>query len=206
MVAALILAAGSSTRMGRPKALLADPDGRPFVARLVRTFASAGVENVVVVTGDTHKLIVETVLADGPPSEPRFARNTRPAGGQISSLRVGLDAVGGLPVQALLVGLVDVPMVAVETVSTLVEAWRHHPSPIIRPVMGERHGHPVLFDRSVFHQLRTVTAADGAKAVLRAHADDLIDVTVTDPGCMFDIDTPADYETLLKSPAGDGRF
>lgn len=206
MVAAVILAAGLSTRMGRPKALLADPDGRTFVARLVRTFASASVENVVVVTGDAHDSIVESVRADGPSIEPRFARNARPAGGQISSLRVGLDALGREPVQGLLVALVDVPMVAVDTVSMLVKAWRRHRSPVLRPVMGERHGHPVLFDRSVFRELRTVAAAEGAKAVLRAHAEELVDVAVTDPGCLFDIDTPADYETLLKSFAREDEF
>ena len=93
MLAAIILAAGDSTRMGRPKALLPDPDGRPFVARLVRTFAAAGLHDIVVVTGSLHAAIADAVAADQPPVAPTLVNNPQPALGQVSSLWMGLDAV-----------------------------------------------------------------------------------------------------------------
>jgi CTP:molybdopterin cytidylyltransferase MocA len=70
MLAAIILAAGDSTRMGRPKALLPDPEGRPFVARLVRTFSAASIEQVIVVTGNLHAQIADALAADDPPVAP----------------------------------------------------------------------------------------------------------------------------------------
>ena len=78
MLAAIILAAGESTRMGRPKALLSDLAGRPFVARVVRTFAEASIRDVIVVTGSQHVAIVEAIAADGPPVTPVFVVNTEP--------------------------------------------------------------------------------------------------------------------------------
>src|SRR5687767_10390921 len=92
MLAAIILAAGDSTRMGRPKALLPDPDGRPFVARLVRTFGSAGVRDVIVVTGSLHAAIADALAADQPPIAPILVSNPQPALGQVSSLWMGLGA------------------------------------------------------------------------------------------------------------------
>jgi molybdenum cofactor cytidylyltransferase len=65
--------------------------------------------------------------------------------------------------------------------------------------MGDRHGHPVLFDRAVFQDLRGAPLERGAKAVVHAYADRLVNVEVDDEGCLADIDTVADYEALLKA-------
>ena len=67
---------------------------------------------------------------------------------------------------------------------------------IVRPAMGERHGHPVLFDRTVFGDLRRAPEHLGAKAVIRASGDAVLNVPVDDPGCLVDVDTPADYQAL----------
>ena len=75
MLAAIILAAGDSTRMRRPKALLPDPDGRPFVARVVRAFSAADISDVVIVTGSQHAAIVDAIAADRPPITPVFVTN-----------------------------------------------------------------------------------------------------------------------------------
>ena len=91
MLPALILAAGASTRMGSPKALLPAPDGRPFAARIVRSLISAGLHPIVVVTGAVHEAIVAAIDADAPPERPRFARNPDPSRGQLSSLWVGME-------------------------------------------------------------------------------------------------------------------
>ena len=198
MLAAIILAAGDSTRMGRPKALLPDPDGRPFVARLVRTFAAAGLHDIVVVTGSLHAAIAEAVAADGPPVAPNLVNNPQPALGQVSSLWMGLDAVARPGIDGALVTLVDIPLVLASTVRRVIDAWTLHRAPIVRPAVGDRHGHPVLFDRSVFDALRHAPLTEGARAVVHANADRIVNVPVDDQGCLLDIDTPADYDAVIR--------
>ena len=197
MVAAIVLAAGESTRMGEPKALLHDAGGRPFVARIVRTFAAAAVTDIIVVTGALHDKIVGAVAGDHPPVMPRFVHNPDPSRGQLSSLWAGLDAADRPGVEAVLMTLVDVPMVSPSTVTAVVDAWRHAKAPIVRPAIGERHGHPVLFDRAVFDELRLAPLAQGAKVVVHRHAQQLVNVEVTDAGCLVDVDTREDYARLL---------
>jgi molybdenum cofactor cytidylyltransferase len=209
MLAAIILAAGDSTRMGRPKALLPDPDGRPFVARLVRTFGAAGVRDVIVVTGSLHSAIAEALAADRPPLAPVLVNNPQPARGQISSLWMGLDAAetlasptphsgGGRDVEGVLMTLVDIPLVRASTIQNVIDAWAGSRAPIVRPAIGDRHGHPVLFDRSVFDALRHAPITEGAKAVVHANADRILNVQVEDEGCLLDVDTPADYEAVIR--------
>ena len=83
----------------------------------------------------------------------------------MSSLLAGLDAIDTPVLEAALVTLVDVPLVRPSTVAAVIEAWRRTRAPIVRPVDGARHGHPVIFDRSVFEDLRSADPAIGAKAV-----------------------------------------
>jgi len=200
MLAAIILAAGDSTRMGRPKALLPDPDGRPFVARLVRTFAAAGLHDIVIVTGSLHAAIAEAVAADGLPVAPNLVNNPQPALGQVSSLWMGLDAVSRLGVDGMLMTLVDIPLVRASTIQRVIDEWTRSRAPIVRPAVGDRHGHPVLFDRSLFDALRHAPITEGARAVVHANADRIVNVQVDDEGCLLDVDTPADYNALIHKP------
>ena len=184
--------------MGRTKALLPDPDGRPFVARLVRTFNAAGVSAVTIVTGGQHAAIGAALRADQPEAEPLLVVNPDPSRGQLSSLWVGLDAADRPAVDALLVTLVDIPMVAPSTIRRVIAAWTTHRAPIVRPAVGATHGHPVLFDRAVFDDLRRAPLTEGAKAVVHAYAGRVLDVPVDDRGCLIDVDTPQDYDALMK--------
>jgi molybdenum cofactor cytidylyltransferase len=197
VLGAIVLAAGDSTRMGTAKAVLPDARGRPFVARLVRTFQAAGIEEVVVVTGTAHDAIVAALDHEGV-RPPRVVRNSDPSRGQLSSLWTGLDALQPLELEAILMTPVDVPLVKEDTVRTVVEAWRRRRAPIARPVMGDRHGHPVLFDRTMFAELRRAPLGEGAKAVVHGHQDQLLNIEVDDEGCLTDVDTRADYEALLE--------
>ncbi len=209
MLAAIILAAGDSTRMGRPKALLPDPDGRPFVARLVRTFAAAGLHDIIVVTGRRDAEIADAINADRPPIAPKLVNNPQPDLGQVSSLWMGLDAAEKLAspkppsgegggIEGALVTLVDIPLVLPSTVRRVIDAWTLNRPPIVRPAVGDRHGHPVLFDRSVFDALRHAPLTEGARAVVHANADRIVNVPVDDQGCLLDIDTPADYDAVIR--------
>jgi molybdenum cofactor cytidylyltransferase len=183
--------------MGRPKALLSDREGRPFVARVVRAFHDAGVMQVTVVTGSQHDAIVAALAADRLRVAPHVVRNPDPSRGQLSSLWTGLDAVAA-EAPALLMTLVDVPMLRPSTIRAVVDTWERTHAPIVRPAMGERHGHPVLFDRSLFEELRRAPLDQGAKVVVHAYADRLINVQVDDDGSLTDIDTPAEYEQAMK--------
>jgi molybdenum cofactor cytidylyltransferase len=198
VVVAIVLAAGESTRMGRSKALLDDPDGRPFAARLVRTFADAGVPDIIVVTGRDHAAVAEALAADRLPVPPALVNNPDPSRGQLSSLLVGLDAAATRGADGILVTLVDIPMVRASTIRAVVDAWRSQRAPIVRPAMGDRHGHPVLFDRAVFEELRGAPLAEGAKTVVRAHAAAVVNVPVDDEGCVADVDTPDDYDAMRR--------
>ena len=205
MLPAVILAAGASMRMGTPKAMLEAPDGRPFVVRVIRALLAAAVEDIVVVTGRDHDAVVAAVTSDAPHVMPRFARNPDPVRGQLSSLWTGMDIAIGAATPGLMVTLVDVPMIDPDTITQVISTWRRTRAPIVRPAIGDRHGHPVIFDRAVFGELRRAAIEEGAKSVVRAHEHDLINVAVDDAGCLVDVDTPADYAALRAAASASQR-
>lgn len=195
MLPGVILAAGDSTRMGFPKALLETPSGRSFVASIADTLAAAGITDIIVVTGRDHDRIADALAHERKAVRPRIVRNPDPSRGQLSSLLIGLDAVAA-EAPAAVVTLVDVPLVTAETIRLVISEWQRTRAPLVRPALNERHGHPVVFDRRLFHELRNAPLDVGAKAVVRAHADEIVNVPVTDAGCLLDVDTPLDYEAL----------
>lgn len=200
MIRAIVLAAGASSRMGQAKAALPlGTTGDTVLARVVRTLLTAGLPSVTVVAG-AH---IDAVRAAMPAFEPR-ARVVEHLGwaqGQLSSLLAGLAAVDDAQLEAVLVTLVDVPLVRPESVSAIVHAWRQTRAPIVRPVDGHRHGHPVVFDRTVFEDLRQADQNVGAKAVFATHASRRLDVPIKDDGAFVDMDTPDDYRTIQNEPS-----
>ena len=100
-----------------------------------------------------------------------------------------------------MVTLVDVPMVSPSTVAAVAAEWRRTRGAIVRPARGDQHGHPVIFDRRVFGDLRAADLSVGAKAVFATHRDHIVNVEVADPGAFEDIDTPEEYERLLARRA-----
>jgi molybdenum cofactor cytidylyltransferase len=195
MIRGIVLAAGASSRMGQAKAALAlGQTGETLIARVVRTLLGGGVPDVTVVAG-AH---IDAVVMAMPTHEPR-ARVIEHAGwqqGQLSSLRAGLAAIDDPLLEAALVTLVDVPLVQPSTVRAVIAEWRRTQAAIVRPSDGDRHGHPVIFDRSVFADLRAADLSVGAKSVFAKHR--IVNVEVNDPGAFIDLDTPADYETYTR--------
>ena len=198
MLPGVILAAGDSTRMGSPKALLLTPQGLPFVVAIADRFVDAGLGQIVVVTGRDHVRIADALTAASLRIRPLIVRNPDPSRGQLSSLLVAMDTVVSPETEALVVTLVDVPMLSVATIRLVVSEWGRTRAAVVRPAIGDRHGHPVVFDRRVFDALRSAPLDVGAKAVLRAHATEVLNVPVTDEGCLVDVDTPRDYESLPR--------
>jgi molybdenum cofactor cytidylyltransferase len=196
VIPAIVLAAGRSSRMGRPKALLPLDGGDTFLTRIVRTFSDASVEDVVVVVGhDADAIIASFANVD---LVARFVENADYDQGQLSSLLAGLRVVDRPGVTAALVTLVDVPLVSAATVRAVLDRYRETRAPIVRPVRGREHGHPVLIDRSLFDLLRRADPSQGAKPVIRAHASPAGDVPVADAGAFADADTPEDYDRLKQ--------
>lgn len=196
MLSAVILAAGDSTRMGSPKAALLTPDGVSFITRIVRTLREASVDDLVIVTGRHHDAVIDALTRDRLIPAPGVVRNPDPSRGQLSSLLSGMDAIVTPRTDALMVTLVDVPLVRVSTVIAVIAQWRRTRAPIVRPAIGDRHGHPVIFDRAVLDELRRAPLDAGAKSVVRAHEHELVNVPVDDEGCVRDVDTRLDYEAL----------
>jgi molybdenum cofactor cytidylyltransferase len=197
VLSGVVLAAGYSTRMGSPKALLPTRDGQPFVVRIIRTLRSAGVRDIVVVTGQDHDAVVDVIARFECDASIRAVRNPDPGRGQLSSLLEGMAAAVQPATEALLVTLVDVPLVEVSTVTSVISAWQRTRALIVRPAIGERHGHPVIFDRRLFDELRRAPLDAGAKSVVRAQEAEILNVPVDDEGCMQDIDTREDYKAVL---------
>ena len=182
--------------MGRPKALLpCPPGGDTFVARCVRALRTGGAAHVLVV-GRPEDDALRAELARVDPV-PEFVANPTADEGQLSSLVRGITAVEDRGAPAVIVLPVDVPLVKPESVAALLAAYRSERPPIARVTCGGRHGHPVLFDRAVFAELRTADPSRGARAVMRADPARVLDVEVGDHGVLRDVDGPADYEALF---------
>ena len=196
MIPAIVLAAGKSSRMGRSKAALALSNGDTFITRIVGTFKAASVEDVVVVVGHDAKAVVDAFAASD--LVARFVENPDYEQGQLSSLLAGLRLVDRPGVVATLVTLVDVPLVSSATVRAVIDRYHTTHAPVVRPVRGAAHGHPVLIDRSLFDALRRADPAEGAKGVIRANVSAAGDVAVDDEGAFADADTPEDYERLRE--------
>lgn len=196
MIPAIILAAGLSTRMGRPKPLLPLANGDTFVTRIVRSFLDSGVDDVVVVLGHEADAVAATLIESGVAA--RFVVNDAYQTGQLSSVLRGLNAIDRPGVRAMLMTLVDVPLVSPRTIRAVVDRYKATHAPIVRPVRGNEHGHPVLVDRSLFPLLRSADPTAGAKPIIRAHVSLAGDVSVTDDGAFLDIDTRDVYDRVLR--------
>ena len=195
MLAAAVLAAGLSTRMGgRPKGLLKFDDRDVFVTRIVRTFNEAGIRDVVVVVGHESAAVQYAVESTG--LAARCVLNADYECGQLSSMLTAINVVDHAGIDGLLLSLVDAPLFAASTVRALVARFAATGAPVVRAVRGTEHGHPVLIGRALFDAIRGADPTIGAKPIVRAHASTLGDVEVDDEGAFVDIDTPDDYARL----------
>jgi len=194
-LAGVVLAGGRSARMGSPKALL-DFRGQPFVVRILEALEALEVKTRVVVVGPDAPRIRPALAGH----ECLIVENADVDGGPIASLRAALRALQPVQPSAALAWLVDLPHVRVATVERLLEAHRHSSAPAVVPTFAERRGHPVLWGAALFEELLGSDAATrhGARAVLHAHAAELLTVAVDDPAVIDDLNTPEDYERLVR--------
>jgi len=185
--AAIILAAGASTRMGSVKALL-EIDGETFVDRLVRVFGTR-CDPVVVVLGHHANAIRKGVRTE----VIQFAENPEPDRGMLTSLQTGLRAVQDLS-NGVLFTPVDVPLASPTTTSLLADALASGASVAV-PVYRGKRGHPVAISQRVAERLLDLPLSGRANDLMRAEAS--VEITVADAGVILEVDTPEDYEELL---------
>jgi molybdenum cofactor cytidylyltransferase len=196
----IVLAAGESKRMGRPKALLpCPPDGHTFVTQAVRTLHTGGIDEVGVV-GRPHDSALRTEVSRQARPVVAYLENLTPERGQISSLLVGVSYAEACDADGVMVLPVDIPSVKAATVRSLCDAFDRGAARIVRAVYQGRHGHPVIFGRPVFAELRAADLSVGAREVLRRDPARVFEVAVDDPGVLRDVDVPDDYRRLVDEP------
>ena len=133
--------------------------------------------------------------------EAEFVSNPDPDRGQLSSLVAGLDVADhAYRAEAIVVLPVDVPLVTAAAIRALRTRAASGDAVIFRSASGGRHGHPVLFTRQVFDELRHADPDLGARAVVRADRSRVVDVEVGEPGVLEDVDTPDDYRRAFGRP------
>jgi molybdenum cofactor cytidylyltransferase len=185
-VAAVILAAGRSTRMGGPNKLLAELAGKPLVRTVTEQALASGASGVIVVTG--HQAgEVEKALAG---LKVKFVRNPDFAAGLASSVRTGIAAV---PANAdgAVVCLGDMPLIDARLIDRLIEAFAPDRGELIAvPVSDGRRGNPVLWSRRFFTELMALDGDIGARHLIARHAEAVAEVPVEGHGAFLDIDTP----------------
>lgn len=200
-VVGIVPAAGLSTRMGRSKPLL-DADGRSFLDRVVGALAGGGCDPVTVVVRDD----------DGP--EAKLGRkagaeilvNPDPSDGPVSSLREALRSLDP-GVEGCAFCPADHPRIDPGTVDRLRRVFLESDAPVVVPRHDSRRGHPVFFRSILFPEFLEEHLPEGARTVIRRHADEVLEVDVDDSGVLVDIDTPGEYRRHFPdgSPVPDPR-
>jgi len=194
MIAAILLAAGESTRMGRPKQLL-DWHGRPLVAAQIEALLSAGCRPVVVVLG-AHANSIRPILPSRAEVQVTTNRNWRE--GRASSIRTGARAVP-TAAEAVVVTSVDQP-----TEASVIERLHHaltaaRDALIAVPRHNGRNGHPPMLRAELLSELRSVSERqEGLRQVRRRHAERTIFVEVDNPIVTLNLNTPEEYRRALE--------
>lgn len=189
-VAAIVLAAGRSTRMGRPKPTLKWGGGRTMIGQVVQQLRAGGVDEIVVVTGSDREEVEAALTADG--ASVRLVFNSDFEKAEMArSLQVGLQNVpaGYL---AVLVVLGDQPQIEPEVVRAVMQRWRETLAPVVAPMYQQRRGHPLLFDRSTWPGLGALPPEANPRDFLKA-ASQVEYVEVDTDSILRDVDTPEDY-------------
>lgn len=194
MIAAIVLSAGESSRMGSPKALL-PISGVPFIEEIVRALKGTEVDRIVIVLGH-HAEEIQKKIAHLPIT---FVVNKDYAKGQLSSLVAAIRSLGAQEkVDGVLVHLVDHPLISPVLVDHMIDRFYASNKLIIVPRYKGRRGHPVIFSSRLFSELLNTPLEEGAKAVVHAHRDETLEIETDYEGVTIDIDTPEEYRRFLR--------
>ena len=195
MLAAVILAAGESLRMGRPKALLPYRGGT-FLSHLLKITRHPKIGLTRVVVG-AHREEIESAAAL-PPGE--FVFNSDWRQGQLSSIQAALRSLPEDSTEGILLCPVDHPLISATLVSSLIEKFYSSGKLIVLPKYSGRRGHPIIFSSQLYPELQSAPAEVGARAVVWAHAADVLEMPVEEEGVVLNLNDPATLDRALNSP------
>lgn len=190
-IAAIVLAAGRSSRMGANKMLL-PLDGHPLVWHVVQTACASSAEVVLVVLGNE----ADTVAAALPEGQYQRVDNPHFADGLSTSLQAGLDALPA-GIDGALILLADTPRTSLATLETILAAARESPERIVATNQGGKPTPPVYWPRALFADLHTIHGDEGGRSLLARSPDAVRLVELADPNEALDIDAPEDYQRIL---------
>lgn len=187
MINAIILAAGQSERMGKPKPLLTFKD-QTFLEHIIEELKLSDIDKITVVLGAN----ADNIQGNVDLSETNVVINSDYLEGQLSSLK---KALKNLPenTQAILLVLVDHPFFTKELINEIVKVFHKTNNPIIVPVFNNKRGHPTLFSKAVFAQLLDAPKDQGARYVLHSNKEKIFELTTAQSGILIGIDTPDEY-------------
>jgi molybdenum cofactor cytidylyltransferase len=192
IVAAIILAAGRSSRMGRNKLLL-DLEGKPILCHAVDQALAAGLSEIVVVSGHQASRVREALGERA----VKIVEAREHKLGMSASLKAGIRALGP-KIEAALVMLGDMPQVSAPLIRRLIAAYNPlEGRSIVVPTLGGKRGNPVLFDRRYFEEMLALEGDVGARHLIGAHDDQVAELAVDDAAAFTDVDTPDAYDQLL---------
>jgi molybdenum cofactor cytidylyltransferase len=200
-VAAIILAAGRSTRMGGPNKLLAELSGKKLVRIVTEQALASKASEVIVVTGHQADLVEQALRGLQGPQGPKvkFVRNPDFAGGLASSVKAGVAAVS-TDADSAVICLGDMPLIDSGLIDRLIENFAPaQGNLIVVPVAEGRRGNPVLWSRRFFRELMTLDGDIGARHLIARHAEAVAEVPVEGNGAFLDIDTPQALEAARQS-------
>ncbi|MGY2807377.1 MULTISPECIES: NTP transferase domain-containing protein [unclassified Bradyrhizobium] len=193
-VAAIVLAAGRSTRMGGPNKLLAELDGKKLARIVAEQALASKASEVIVVTGHQAELVEQAL--DG--LKVKFVRNPDFAGGLASSVKAGIAAVSD-SADGAIVCLGDMPLIDAKLIDRLIETFAPDRGHLIAvPVSEGRRGNPVLWSRRFFKELMTLDGDIGARHLITKHAEVVAEVPVDGDSAFLDIDTPQALEAARQ--------
>ena len=189
MISAIILAAGESKRMGQPKMLL--PWGEEtVVSHVISVFRSAGVDDILVVTGGTREGVEHAISHH----KVRAVYNEDFANGEmLSSIQCGIRALSH-QTQAVLIGLGDQPQVQERSVQLICRKFTDSKASIVVPSYKMRRGHPWLITRPLWDDLLNLESPHTPRDFLNAHHDIIQYVNMNNPDILADLDTPEEYQ------------
>jgi len=194
VIVAVILSAGESRRMGRPKALL-PIDGQTFIERIVAALKQTKVGKIIVILGHNAREL-QSKISHLP---VEILINTDYKLGQLSSLQLAVrNLQPDLDCDGMLVHLVDHPYLAPALVEEMIRRFYETNKRIIVPRYHGKRGHPVIFSNALFSELLSAPVAEGAKAVVNAHRDETLEIDTQEEGIAVDIDTPELYQQHVR--------